>query len=193
MELILPNLGTIGSLHSTFEAASSSHGPPEVAHGPVADQHPPGEADSVAPSAEAEQDGPDGHAPPLQPSGVKRPKVYATPAEDLAGMMPPGAKIVLSHTEHRFLTTWVGPTKGIPSELIGKHFTRSFGPSRSWQDALSECHQRLWEKWGYISTSLPLPPGSQPQEPGVVPDAVLEAMAHHIGKMPVKKDYTTKR
>jgi hypothetical protein len=43
-----------------------------------------------------------------------------------------------------------------------------------------------------IASSLPLPRGKQPQEPGVVPDEVLAAMEHHIGKLPKKKDYTTK-
>jgi hypothetical protein len=82
-------------------------GPPEV------EQHPPGEAAFVPPLA--------------GPSGVERPKAYTTLAEDLAGMMPPGA------------ISWVGPTLGIPEEI----FTRNFGPNRSWQDALCECHQRL--------------------------------------------------
>eukprot|EP00435_Cladocopium_sp_Y103_P001031 s2095_g1.t1 len=98
--------------------------------------------------------------------GVKRPKVYTTPAEALDGMMPPQAKIVLSHNEHRFLTTWVGPTPGIPEELMGKHFT---------------------------SAGALVQTGKQPQEPGVVPDQVLADMEHHIDKLPKKKDYSTKR
>ena len=162
------------------------HQPDELAPVPVdppeGQQHPP-----------HEHHGPGERRVPIQPSGVKRPKVYSTPAEALAGMMPPGAKIVLNHNDHRFRTTWTGPTAGIPAELTGKHFTRNFGANRSWQDALCECHQRLWEKWGYISTSLPLPEGKQPQEPGVVPDDVLAAIGHHIDKLPKKKDYTTKR
>ena len=73
-----------------------------------------------------------GADPPLQhpPSskqvphtkGVPRPKVYSTPVEVLSAMLPPGCKILLNHNEHRFTTTWVGTTDGVPLDLKGIFF-----------------------------------------------------------------------
>ena len=116
-----------GEQHVADEPASLPHGPPE------GEQHVADDAPASLPHGPPEVAPDEAASLPAGPSGVKRPKVYTTPAEDLAGMMPPGAKIVLSHNEHRFLTTWVGPTHGIPEEMKGKHFTRNFGPNRSWQ------------------------------------------------------------
>ena len=95
--------------------------------------------------------------------------------------------MVLSHTEHRFLTTWVGTSEGVPIDLKGKHFTRSFNANKPWKKALSECHQRLWEKWTFVAAKLPLPAGVAPQKPGEVPEDVLLNLEPFIQQLPEKK------
>ena len=50
--------------------------------------------------------------------GVARPKVYSTPQEAFEDMIPPGAKMVLNHNEHRFCTSWVGSSEGVPQNWL---------------------------------------------------------------------------
>lgn len=118
--------------------------------------------------------------------------MYSTPIEVLEKMLPQGAKIVLSHDEHRFLTTWVGTSEGIPLDLKGKYFSRSFNANKPWKQALSECHHRLWEKWSFVAAKGPLPAGVAPQEPGKVPEDVLLNLEPFIQKLPEKKSYSSK-
>jgi len=99
---------------------------------------------SHAPSGDARQ------APPEQPKGIPRPKIYSTPIEVLEKMLPQGAKIVLSHDEHRFLTTWVGTSEGIPLDLKGKYFPDPSMPtnlgSRPFLNVTTDCGKSglLW-------------------------------------------------
>ena len=115
--------------------------------------------------------------------GLRRMKVYSTPQEAVQDMVPPGCKFVLNHGDHRFTTNWVGPTKKIPAELMNKSFSRSF-VTKDWRDALAEVHMRMWLKWEFQKNELPLPAGTVPQEPGVVPDEVLEGLKPFIDKLP---------
>ena len=117
------------------------------------------------------------------PEGVRRVKVYTTPQEAVQDMVPPGCKFVLNHGDHRFTTNWVGPTRKIPAELMNKSFSRSF-VSRNWKDALAEIHMRMWTKWECHRGELPLPAGTVAQEPGVVPDEVVEGLQPFIDKLP---------
>ena len=124
-------------------------------------------------------------------TGVTRPKVYSTPQEAFEDMIPPGAKIILNYNEHRFCTTWVGSSEGVPPELAGKHFTRSF-VNKPYEQALAECHERLWEKWSYVKDKHPLPSGKSEQVPGVVPDHVLASVKEALTKLPPLKRYNKK-
>ena len=126
-----------------------------------------------------------GDARPRQhpPLGVRRVKVYTTPQEAVQDIVPPGCKFVMNHGDHRFTTNWVGPTKKIPAELMNKSFSRSF-VNRDWKDALAEVHQRMWLKWECCKNELPLPAGTMAQEPGVVPDEVLQGLQPFIDKLP---------
>ena len=107
-------------------------------------------------------------------------------------MLPPGARMVLNHNDHRFMTSWVGIEKGMPEDLKGKHFSRKF-TRKPWKDALAECHMRVWEKWSYVKKHLPLPIGMEPQEPGVVPNEVLEALEPFINNLPAEKKASGKK
>ena len=191
-----PALGEMASLSSAGGAAVEQGAGQAPSTPPLAavqcDSLHGGQASHEQASAPFAVEAPVGVPAPGTPGlGVKRPKVYSTPADDLAAMMPPGAKILFNHNDHRFSSTWVGPVpQNLPPELGGKHFSRSFGPNKSWKDALSEVHYRLWDKWSYCSKLLPLPAGTQRQEPGVVPTCVVNAMEHHISKLPPRKDYT---
>ena len=106
-------------------------------------------------------------------------------------MLPPGCKILLNHNEHRFTTTWVGTTDGVPLDLKGIFFSRSF-VNKEWTTALSEIHHRLWEKWSFVSEKLPLEAGRQPQKPGEVPQNVINNLKPFIEKLPEKKSYYAK-
>ena len=178
--------------HPPQEAAASTQQLPEEAASPVLSPSKNAESADVAEDA-SQLPAPSGEPPPAEPAhAVKRPKVYKTPQEVFVHMLPPGARMVLNHNDHRFMTSWVGIEKGMPEDLKGKHFSRKF-TRKPWKDALAECHMRVWEKWSYVKKHLPLPIGMEPQEPGVVPNEVLEALEPFINNLPPEKKASGKK
>ena len=128
--------------HPPEEATSCSQPPGPAEEGEGAPlPHPPQEAaastqqeaaspvlspSNGAEAADVAEDASQLPAPSREPRAepIKRPKIYKTPQEVFVQMLPPGARMVLNHNDHRFMTSWVGPERGMPEDLKGKHFSR---------------------------------------------------------------------
>ena len=118
------------------------------------------------------------------------PRVYSTPALLLKCEPHCQFKIRLNYNEHRF----IGESIRVNSDaFIGSHrqktYSKKFGASRSWQEALCEVHQWLWEKWQIVEQDFPLADSCARQVPGEVPADVLEALGPIVLDMPAEKIY----
>ena len=103
-----------------------------------------------------------------------------------------GGKITLDPHVHRFCASHEHTVKQVPilvGTFIQKSSNRSFGGERTWQEALKECHFWLWTKHSRLCPKKP----TILQEPGVIPDEVLQGLLPHIQALPAKVDYGSKK
>eukprot|EP00435_Cladocopium_sp_Y103_P016723 s2438_g4.t1 len=136
------------------------------------------------------------HANPEQPlhdhgdCRVAGPRVYQTPVEITGRVVPSEhCRLHMDQNAHRF--TVVCHYKGFdfPEPYQNKTFNRNFGVGKTWQVALKECHDYMWNKWELIKDRSPCTL-DEFQTPGRVPDAVMDDMAAFIrNRLPLKKSY----
>ena len=127
-------------------------------------------------------------------ASVTRTKVYTSPWEILSLISPPGCQISLSHTDHRFKSTW---KKTIQCDEWAEDFanlshSHVFTKS-TWKDSLTLVHAHAWNKW-YAgkdhNSELDLPPGMDAPEPGVVPPFVFDQLMPIVMNLGERKQYS---
>ena len=68
----------------------------------------------------------------------------------------------------------------------------SFAQKKGWVQCLQEVHRHNWNKWRLIKHSYPLEPGQEEQEPGYIPQAVLDALKPKVDSLGKVVRYTKK-
>ena len=132
-------------------------------------------------------------------SRASGPKLHSTPGVfgELEG---PGFRFVLNHKDHRFTVTYQRKITGGPSaHWYGPYSQFSFSKSfdctnfEDWSEKLKLCHHWAWTKWSMALDveSLHLP-GVVGQEPGEIPDSVINRIKPLIAELPPKTVYTRK-
>lgn len=131
-------------------------------------------------------------------TGYKSKKVHSSPDEILRPISPPACSIRLSFNDHRFKGEWRSDVNSEFwfDELCNRSFSKKFTPE-TWQDSLRKVHEHVWTKWEIAVASdsdtpqpaLELQDGRLPQQPGCVPDSVLQALQPIIDTLPPEKKY----
>ena len=126
-------------------------------------------------------------------SSSSRKKIHRSPDDILLPISPqPACAIRLNFNDHRFGAYWkpdIDSTAWV-DEMSRKSFSRCF-TSETWRDKLIEVHEFAWRKWHLAKhePDLELEYGSEPQEPGVIPNEIFEDLEPVITTMPPPKQY----
>lgn len=116
-------------------------------------------------------------------------KLHFTP-EILNTLKPPGSSFTLDNNQHRFMANFDRSHKTLPPQLQQKTFSKSFATSKDWKGSLETVHRWLWEK--YMALPGKLQVKCQVQDPGSIPQEVLEAVEAYIEEqLPPLKKYKT--
>jgi hypothetical protein len=108
----------------------------------------------------------------------------------LLQLKPPGTTLKLDHQQHRFRAVFEVENKyqkGLSQEHAAKHFSRSFATSRNWQECLQKVHQWLWLKYKSLPSKAKAP--CTEQEPGQIPEEMLQQLGLVVNEMPPLKKY----
>ena len=173
--------------------ASSSADPPEPAPSsppaePASSSAPPPQPAPSLPPAEE-------HAPmdTMEEPRRRGEKKHSSP-EILEKLDPPGCKITLGHSDHRFASTFEAYSPVLEGKMKQSYFSRTFVQKRNWQTALIEVHKHNWTKWLLVKDQFPLPPGKEEQVPGEIPQEIFDQLAPIIaGLGEVVRYSSTKR
>ena len=106
-----------------------------------------------------------------------------TPDEILSLLQPPGCKLGMSFTDCRFTVVWKEEQPHLKHPYSQVTFTRSFAQRRGWVESLKEVRSYSWKKWGLLKHNLPLAAGEEEQEPGVVPQEILDLLEPTVQKI----------
>ena len=99
-----------------------------------------------------------------------------SPEEILAYLQPPGCRFGLSFKDHRWTSVWKNDHPRLEAPYKQLSFTKSFAQKKGWQDAIREVHAHNWKKWALVKCEYPLPPDTEEQIPGQVPQDILEQL-----------------
>ena len=124
-------------------------------------------------------------------------KMHTSPDEILLPISPPGCRINLSFTDHRFRANWVKDLKCTAwiGNLKNASFSAVFYRDQpdSWQRSLRLVHANAWEKWqiGHAENmkELKLPKGVTAQKPGEIEPGVFTDLEPIVQRMPVPVSY----
>ena len=117
---------------------------------------------------------------------------HRTPIEVIAALCPPSCSVYLGSNAFRWRVHYPVSDDSLSSDLNRHHCTRAFGAKRSWQEALAESHQWMWQKWQELPQALQ---GSisEGQAPGFIDAATLQAIEPFIAAMPEERKKYGKR
>ena len=190
-----PDENNAGSASAAVDDMGSIQ--PEPAAAPLPEepsQHgeePRGSMDRAPEAAEAPAEAPRASDEAPRAAGGPRasgPKVHSTP--DILARLEPCHifRLRLNFNDHRFTLD----TRGVSDERwIGsmgqKSWSKGFKVSRDWEGALKQVHRHMWEKWSVTQDRWPLRPGMAEQEPGEVPEDVINDLKPIILGMPAPK------
>ena len=122
-------------------------------------------------------------------------KTHKSPDEILSQITPPYCFIGLGFNDWRFQSSWKLPAK-VQEELLPpfsqKSMSKTFYKARPWKEALEEVHRFNWQKFRLVKDHLSLPSNLVVQDPGVIPQNVLDALEPIINSMEEPKKYTKK-
>ena len=122
-------------------------------------------------------------------------KTRKSPDEILSQITPPYCFIGLGFNDWRFQSSWKLPAK-VQEELLPpfsqKSMSKTFYKARPWKEALEEVHRFNWQKFRLVKDHLSLPSNLVVQDPGVIPQNVLDALEPIINSMEEPKKYTKK-
>ena len=75
-----------------------------------------------------------------------------------------------------------------------RHFTRAFPQSRTWQEALAEVHEWMWNKWSALPVGVQRPVSPEgPQVPGYIAADLLMQLQRAVDSMPAQPTKYGKR
>ena len=117
---------------------------------------------------------------PSQPSRARAPKSYKSPTEIMGLLQPPGCRFSISAQDHRFKSQWDEDYPELDGTFSQLRFSRSFAKKVKWEDALAQVHKHNWQKWALVQDENPLGEGEEAQEPGIIPQDLLDLLKGHI-------------
>ena len=115
-----------------------------------------------------------------------------SPEEILSLISPPGCKFGMGHKDHRWTSVWKEEEPHLEAPYSQLSLSRSFAQKKGWVECLQEVHRHNWNKWRLIKHSYPLEPGQEEQEPGYIPQAVLDALKPKVDSLGKVVRYTKK-
>ena len=141
--------------------------------------------------------------PPLdgnvgRPDRAPAPRVYRSPAEILEQISAPGSILRLSFNDWRFkaesLSAVHGHLESLAKPFSQKSYSKVFGDSMSWQEALKDVHGYAWRKYHMLKDKGCIMAEPETiQRPGVIADSVLDLLKPEIDKMPPPTQYSKKK
>ncbi|CAL1147738.1 unnamed protein product, partial [Cladocopium goreaui] len=82
--------------------------------------------------------------------------------------------------DHRFKSQWDEDYPELDGTFSQLRFSRSFAKKVKWEDALAQVHKHNWQKWALVQDENPLGEGEEAQEPGIIPQDLLDLLKGHI-------------
>ena len=125
-------------------------------------------------------------------------KLHRSPHDILRPISPPGCLITLQKTDYRFKATWRRELvcdrwiDRLKNATYSVAFNLRPDSTATWQDSLRAVHGLAWDKWSLghnFLAELRLPPGVEPQRPGVVPEEVFRMLQPIFDNMPARRKY----
>ena len=98
----------------------------------------------------------------------------------------------MNFVDHRFTSSSRLDASSLVPPYSQTHYSRSFGASRTWQEALELVHKFNWEKWEMLKDEAPLRRGQVAQAPGKIPQEILQSVKELVEKLPPLKAKKTK-